>query len=161
MSKKLVWLAGALLVFAFVFPSGVDVGKLIPTPPTPAPVPAPAPVPQVPTDADIMKILTNADPADRARIDGIYTALATVLVRDNGKLITSTEKWRTLQSNTLTNAVEQVGKYPGLDAAIENVFAAALGTKDVLPNNGDTQVKLVQACQTIAASAVQAPTTVQ
>lgn len=156
MNKMLLWLAAAVLAVSFVFPNGVDLGAFVPTP-----VPVPAPEPPAPpeeTDPALMKILTGADAADRERISGIYDALAFVLVRDDGKLITSTEKWRTLQANTLTNAVEQVGKYPGLDVAIENVFTTTVGTKDVLPNNGDTQVKLVKACKIIAASAKNAPT---
>lgn len=146
--NRLVWFAGILLAVSFVFPNGISL-------PLPAPSPAPVPVPEpaAETDAKIVELLADADPADKARIDGMYTAMATILTRDDGKLINTTEKWAEYQSRTLTLAVDQPGKYPGLDVAIENVFMTVLGTDDVLPNNGETQMKLIRAAKIIAASA--------
>ena len=143
-NTALLWLAGALLAVSIVFPNGPKLGQPV------APV---APAEEHATDAEIVKLLTNADSADKARINGIYTALAAVLKKDAGKRIATTEQWADLQANTLQLAIDQAGKYPGLDRAIEAVFLAKLGTDDVLPGTLETQAKLIDACETIAASA--------
>jgi hypothetical protein len=142
--KVVLWLAAALLVVSVVFPNGPKLGKPV------APV---APVAEHDTDATIVKLLATADSADKARVNGIYTALAAVLKKDAGKRITTTEQWADLQANTLQLAIDTPGKYPGLDTAIEAVFLAKLGTDDVLPGTPDTQAKLIDACETIASSA--------
>jgi len=149
MNNKLLWFAGVLLTISFLFPEGVK----FPNTPAPAPAPAPAPVPVIETDPELLKILSAADTADKKRISGVYRALAEVLTRDDGKLVTTTERWRTLHANTLTLAIDTPGKYPGLDVAIERVFLTTVGTDDVLPNSGATQMKLIKACEIIAASA--------
>jgi hypothetical protein len=51
-------------------------------------------------------------------------------------------------------AIDTPGKYKGLDDAIETVFLKTVGT-DVMPNNPDTQKKLVTACEIIANSATR------
>jgi hypothetical protein len=140
MKNVLVILAGLLLTVSLLFPNGFT-------------LPGTTPVVTGPTDPVIVKILQNADAADRARIDGIYSGLAYVIKRDNGKLITTTDKWATVQANTLDTAVEKVGEYPGLDKAINDVFVNTLGTLDVLPGNPEVQQKLVDACGIIANSA--------
>lgn len=142
--KVVLWLAAALLAVSIVFPNGPKLGK----PAAPA-----APVVEHATDAAIVKLLATADSADKARINGIYTALAAVLKKDAGKRITTTEQWADLQANTLQLAIDTPGKYPGLDTAIEAVFLAKLGTDDVLPGTPETQGKLIDACETIASSA--------
>lgn len=146
-NTALLWLAGALLAVSIVFPNGPKLGKPV------APV---APVAEHDTNAEIVRVLAAATAADKANVNGIYTALATILRRDIAKppaRITTTEQWADLQANTLQLAIEQVGKYPGLDKAIEAVFLAKLGTDDVLPGTPDTQAKLIDACETIASSA--------
>lgn len=143
--KKLVWVAGLVLLFALVFPNGISL-------PTPKPVPVPAPV-DAPTDAEIVKILSEATPDDKAHVAAVYDAMAAVLKRDNGVRIKTTERWSDYQANTLQLAVETPGVYPGLDAAIEAVFKREVGTDDVLPNNPETQQKLVKACEIVSASA--------
>jgi hypothetical protein len=140
----MLWLAGALLAVSVVFPNGPTL-PVKPAPVTPAVVHA--------TDAGIVTLLANADSADKARINGIYTALVAVLKKDAGKRITTTEQWADLQANTLQLAIDTPGKYPGLDTAIEAVFLATLGTDDVLPGTPETQAKLIDACETIASSA--------
>lgn len=147
--NKLLWFAGALLAVSFLFPNGIDLSR-----PVPEPTPSPAPVvPVVETDAKLVELLANADAADKQRIVDVYSALSTILTRDDGKRINNTEKWAELQGRTLDMAIDQVGKYPGLDVAIENVFLSVMGTDDVLPNNGETQMKLIRACKIIVASA--------
>lgn len=151
--KKLVWLAGALLVFSLLFPNGIT----LPTRPNPVPGPTPvnpAPVPApVEKDAKIAEILANADAVDRARIYDVYTALAAVTRRDAGKRVNTTEKWAELQANTLQLAIDTPGKYPGLDVAIEAVFARVIGTDDVLAITPEVATRLVTAAEIIAASA--------
>jgi len=143
-NKALLWLAGALLAVSIAFPNGLKLGQLA------APV---TPVAEHATDSEIVQLLANATAADKARINGIYTALAAVLKKDAGKRITTTEQWADLQANTLQLAIDTPGKYPGLDTAIELVFAGKLGTDDVMPSTPETQAKLIDACETIASSA--------
>jgi hypothetical protein len=146
---KLVWLAGALLILSVVFPDGPAFLRGPVKPVTPV-----APVTPYVTDATISKLLATADVADRNRINGVYEGLAVVLKRDNGQRIRTTEQWADLQANTLQLAITTPGKYPGLDVAIEKVFEDKLGGKDALPSNPDTVAKLIDACKTIASSAV-------
>ena len=143
--KKLVWVAGLLLLLWVVFPNGIKL---------PVPVNTPdAVVPAGETDPAIVALLKDAAVADRGRVVSIYEGLQFVLTRDKGQRINTTEKWAELQANTLQLAVEQVGKYPGLDAAINDVFLRVLGTDDVLSANADVQLKLIKACEIIANSA--------
>jgi hypothetical protein len=141
--KKLVWVAGLLLVLAFLFPNGLPIPAVAPAPPD-APV-----APAGPTDAKLVEILTPAAAEDLSRIAGIYDAMKTILTRDKGELVNTTEKWSLWHTNTLTRAVDTPGKYPGLDEAIEAVFAQAVGTDDVLPANVETRAKLISACDII------------
>lgn len=143
--KKLVWVAGLVLVVALLFPNGITLPK-------PQPTPAPVDV-DVPVDAAVVKALATATPEDKAHVAGIYDAMATVLKRDNGQRIKTTERWADYQANMLQLAVTTPGKYEGLDVAIEGVFKTQLGTDDVIANNPETQQKLVKACEIIAASA--------
>jgi hypothetical protein len=147
--NKLVWLAGALLVLSFVFPNGFELPRSAPQ--------VVDPVVTGPTDAAIVSALADATPEDRAHIAGIYTGLVTVLKRDSAKpplRITTTEQWADLQANTLQLAIETPGVYPGLDTAIEAVFAQVIGTDDVMSVTADVQQKLITACETITNSAI-------
>lgn len=145
--KYIVWVLGGLLLLSFAFPNGVT----LPAKPTPVVKPDASVV----TDPAIVKLLADASAEDRANVNGIYSGLKTVIERDNGGLVTNTEKWALLQANTLTLAVEQVNKYPGLDVAIDNVFKAQVGTMDVASVNADMVKKLATACEIIANSAAR------
>jgi hypothetical protein len=144
--KKLVLVAGALLLFSLLFPNGVTLPVVGPA------VVAPV-APAADTDSKIVELLKEATPEDKARVVSIYNGMRVVLARDKGERISSTEKWADFQANTLQLAVEQVGRYPGLDDAIEAVFAKQVGTDDVVPTKADTLTKLLKACEIIAASA--------
>lgn len=147
--KKLVLVAGVVLVLSFVFPNGISLPVV--TPPVEKPDEV---VVTVPADPKIAELLKNATPADKARVRGIYSGLVTVLRRDAvKKRLKTTEQWADLQANTLELAVDQVGKYPGLDVAINDVFLRVMGTDDVLPANDETRGKLIEACEIICASA--------
>ncbi len=141
--KNLVWVLGVLLALSFFFP---DAGKL-PAPPSPAPAPTPAPPAE--TDAKIAGLLAAASPEDKARVASIYTGLRTVLSRDKGEFVNNTERFAVLQANTLKLAVEQVGRYPGLDVAIEAVFKTAIGTDDVAQITPEVTAALCKACDII------------
>ena len=141
--KKIVWVAGLLLLLSVVFPNGLSLPNLVKTKPAGA------------TDAKIVELLSAADAADKARIEGVYAGLAYVLNRDKGARITTTEKWAEVQQNTLDLAIETIGQYPNLDEAIETVFLQAVGTDDVMSNNPDVLAKLISACETIANSAAK------
>ena len=145
--KKLVWLAGFLLALSLVFPNGVTLP--LPKPPQPDVV-----VPSAAPDAEIVSLLQNATPEDKARIASVYTGLGVVLTRPKAlELVTTTEKFAIMHGNTLDVAIDKVGEYPGLDEAIERVFAAAVGTDDVIPMTPELATKLVNACDVIVSSA--------
>jgi hypothetical protein len=144
--KKLVWLFGILLALSFVLPHVANVT----TQPTVPAVPA---LSDVKKDAKIVEILAPATAADKARVVSIYTGLRNVLARDKGNLVNNTEKFYFLHGNTLTNAVEQVNKYNGLDLAIEAVFFNAVKTKDVIPVTAEISTALCNACDIIINSA--------
>lgn len=148
--KKLVLVAGLLLITSIVFPNGPRFPSVKPEVTRPV-------VESVPTDAEIVKLMTGSDIADRARVYDVYTSLKKVLQRPTAPArITTTEKWEEVHGNTLDLAIEQVNKYPGLDAAIERVFKTAVGTDDVLPGTPETLKKLTEACDIIANSVAAA-----
>jgi hypothetical protein len=146
--KKLVWVAGLLLIVALLYPNGIS----LPTP-SPEPVPVPAPDDVVDTNPEIVSLLANATAEDKQRIAGTYEGMLRVFTRDKGTRVKTTEQWADFQANTLQLAIDTPGKYPGLDVAIENVFKTQLGTDDVLPTNPETQQQINKACRIIIASA--------
>lgn len=167
--KKLVWPAGLLLVFALLFPNGIQIkvptGPVTPvTPVTPVVPPKPS-EPEVVKDPTIAGLLVNATPEHKARIRGVYSAMVVVLKRDKAtQLIKTTEQMALWQANTLANAVdaEMKGLYAGLDLAIEAVFDKKLreldpegkrDPKEVQPTDDAVRGKLIEACQLIADSA--------
>lgn len=143
--KKIVWLIGALLLLSLVAPH-VKLPEIKPTPVQPA-------KPAGPVDERLVSILAAAAPADKSRIVDVYRSLEAVLRKDNRTRITTSEQWAEVHAATLQLAIDTPGKYPDLDAAIEAVFLATVGTDDVLPNNEDTHKKLMEACNIIANSA--------
>jgi hypothetical protein len=148
--KKLVWVAGLVLAFAVFYPNGVTLPSFSTT--------AEDLSPDVAPDATIVKLLANAPPADKARIVSVYRGLKTVLNKDNGQRINTTEKWEEVHGETLNLAIDKPGTYEGLDEAIEAVFYAAMHDADTDASvvNAVTplvQAKLAKACDTIIASA--------
>lgn len=141
--KKLVWVAGLVLLLAFVFPDGLKL-------PEPA---KPVDAVDVEVSPAIVKALAEATPEDKAHVAGTYDGMLRVISRDKGKRIKTTERWADFQANTLQLAIETPGQYSGLDVAIEEVFKTQLGTDDVLPTDEATQQKIIKACQIVSASA--------
>jgi hypothetical protein len=145
----LVWLAGLLLAVSLVFPNGPQFAR--PAKPETPPV-------VVQTEPKIVSILLHADPADKARVVDVYTALSAVLKRPAVQsLIITTEQWAQLQERTLNIAIDEPGKYKELDEAIESLFLAKLGTDDVLAGNPETLARLADACDVVANSAAVVP----
>jgi hypothetical protein len=141
--KKLVWVAAGVVLLSLVFPNGISLPQ--PKPDVVTPVGE--------TDSTMVALLRTADAADKARIVSVYEGMKRVISRDGGKRVSNTEKWAEFQANTLQLAIEQPGKYPGLDVAIDNVFLKQVGTDDVIPTNPETQQKLLKACEIIVNSA--------
>lgn len=148
--KKLVWIFGVLLALSFLVPN-----KLPDWVPTPKPTPVTPDEPtNTATDDKIVALLANASEEDCARIVGVYTAAAKILKRDAAtQFLSTSEQFSKWHERTLKMAIEEPGKYPGLDAAIEAVFATAVGTDDVVAVTDDMRAKLIGACETIANSA--------
>jgi len=81
----------------------------------------------------IATILQSASKQDRARVRAYYAAMGDVIHRDTG-VITTVGRWRQANANALDLAFKGTdlpGKYPGLDAAIEEVLIKAIGKDDV------------------------------
>lgn len=148
--KKLVLVFGLLFALSTAFPNAKVALPKWPVGPTPVVTPD---VVVVPADATVAKILASASAADRARVNSVYGGLATVLKRDGGKRVATTEQFAELQARTLTMAIETPGKYPGLDVAIEDCFKRAVGTTDVVSVTPELSAKLVDAAQSIANAA--------
>lgn len=95
--------------------------------------------------------LQSASSTDRAKVRAIYQALADVTARDAGTRIANVAAWRAIHSDALRLAVggtDLVGKYPGLDKAVEQV----LGQHFTLDNAGLTDEltgKIVAGCRAV------------
>jgi hypothetical protein len=114
-------------------------------PSTPAPVVKTGPV------ADALR---SATPQDKQTVASIYESLADITRRDGGKRISTTAEWRAVHQNTLGLAVggtDLVGKYPGLDVAVEEVIGKHISLDNVALSS--VVDDLVAACEEVAASA--------
>ena len=147
--KKLVWVAGAVLLFAVFFPNGINL-PFIGTSNSVTPIDATP-------DQTIVGLLRGAAAEDRARIRSVYAGMKHVLQRDKGERVSTTEKFAEVHANTLQLAIDKPGKYPGLDDAIESVFIAAVGQTNLDPTvvnaiTPEMQAKLITACDVIIVS---------
>jgi hypothetical protein len=82
--------------------------------------------PAVVQTGPVADALRSASSSDRAKVAAIYHALADVVQRDGGQRITTTVVWRSIYRDALALAAggtDLVGKYKGLDTAIESVLA--------------------------------------
>ena len=89
--------------------------------------------------------LQSASSTDRAKTASLYRALAGLMARDSGRLITTTAAWRSIYSDALRLAVggtDLVGKYPDLDDAVEKVLSEHY-TLDNLPIDEAMSSKIV------------------
>ena len=99
-------------------------------------------------------LLPKMLPADRAYLSSFYDAVSFVLLQDGQRsqpIITNTEKFAAFHANSLKLAIQKgnVGKYPGLDDAIDQAFFAAAGpeVKDI---DADTRSRLIVASSVLS-----------
>ena len=145
--KKLVWLFGVLLALSFVLPDPLALLNNT-NPVTPEVNPAAG------VDSKIASILANAAVADKTRIFDVYNSFASIIKRDKKtEFISTSEQFAKLQERALKLAIDNPGKYPGLDKAIEAVYFAVFGTDDVVAITDELNEKLITASQVIANSA--------
>ena len=131
----------AVVVLALLLVSFVPIGTL------PAPSPAPARTP-------VSEALAPASGQDRERVSAFYGALADVVERDAG-VVSSVGQFREVHARSLDLAFKGTdlpGKYPGLDRAIDQQLAMAVGTDDV-PLTAAKRAALVQALKDVSHAA--------
>jgi hypothetical protein len=112
--------------------------------------------PRPAADGPVATALASATPSDRAKVAGIYRALADVTGRDSGRLIATTATWRLIHADALRLAVggtPLVGKYPGLDTAVESVLSKHFTLDNVAltsQQDGKTVAeRIVQGCREV------------
>jgi hypothetical protein len=96
--------------------------------------------------------LADASSADRAKVAGLYRALADVVKRDGGQKITTTVIWRQVYRDALVLAAggtDLPGKYKGLDTAVEEVLAKYYSL-DSAPLTEELSKKIADACLEVA-----------
>lgn len=96
--------------------------------------------------------LQSATSTDRATIAATYRALADVVRRDKGRHITTTGEWRAVYRDALALAVggtPLVGKYPGLDSAVDQTLGQFYTLDDVAIDETLAQ-KIATACEEVA-----------
>jgi len=104
--------------------------------------------------ADLKAILPKMLPSDRQYLAAFYDATAFVMTQDGERstpIIGDTDKFTVFHAGSLQLAIQKknVGKYPGLDKAIDAVFLAAAGA-DVKAIDKATGEKLIAACNVLA-----------
>jgi hypothetical protein len=104
--------------------------------------------------ADLKAILPRMLPSDREYLAAFYDATRFVLTQDGERstpIIGDTDKFTVFHAGSLQLAIQKknVGKYPGLDKAIDAVFLNAAGA-DVQALDKVTREKLIAACNVLA-----------
>jgi hypothetical protein len=97
--------------------------------------------------------MRSAPSTDRQRVASIYASLADLIERDGGSTIATTAIWRAIYSDALRLAAggtDLPGKYPGLDAAIEQVLAEHYSL-DNLPIDKALAAKIAAGCRAVEA----------
>jgi hypothetical protein len=98
--------------------------------------------------------LSKMTPKDRMFLASFYDATAYILLRDAERsqpIISDTEKFASFHSGSLQLAIDRkdVGKYPGLGQAIDEVFLSAAGA-EIVPMSEKTRNTLIGACGVIS-----------
>lgn len=99
-------------------------------------------------------ILPKMLPADREYLSSFYDGLGFVVYQDGERsspAITTSDQFVQLHAGSLKLAIEKgkVGKYPGLDKAIDQVFLTACGP-EVVAIGKKERLAHVAACNTLA-----------
>lgn len=105
-------------------------------------------------DGDVAAALLRASTQDKRAVSQFYDALANVTRRDGGQRIPNMQVWREMHRDALGLAfggTDLVGKYKGLDIAIDQKLQAAAGLDNVPLS--EVSDKLVKACEEIARDA--------
>lgn len=144
----------AIVLLAFAW-KGSELKIDWPTLPKPAAVAAAKPTAdQLAWAAELKPILPKMLPADRKYLSAFYDATAFILIQDGARstpIIGDTDKFTIFHAGSLQLAIEKknVGKYPGLDKAIDSVFLNASGA-DVAAIDADKRAKLIAACNVLS-----------
>ena len=104
-----------------------------------------------PAAGPVADALRNASPRDRARVASVYEALADITARDAGQQMTTLASWRAVHASALRLAAggsDLPGKYPGLDRAVEDVFAKHFPADDVTLSK-ELVAKIVAGCKDV------------
>ena len=104
--------------------------------------------------SELKAILPKMLPSDRQYLAAFYDATKFVLTQDGERstpIIGDTDKFTVFHAGSLQLAIQKknVGKYPGLDKAIDSVFFNAVGA-DVKAIDKATGEKLIAACNVLA-----------
>lgn len=99
---------------------------------------------------DLRPILPRMLLADREYLAAFYDAMAFILLNDGDRstpIIGDTEKFTVLHAGSLRLAIKKgnVGKYPGLDKAIDMAFFKAAGA-EVATVDAKKRTELIAAC---------------
>jgi hypothetical protein len=114
-------------------------------------VTAPKPDPAILAWAEPLRpILPKMSPKDREYLANFYDAMAFILLRDGDRsdpVIGNTDAFAVFHGGSLRSAVDRkdVGKYPGLGEAIDQVFISASGA-DVQPMDAKVRGNVIAAC---------------
>jgi len=145
--------AGIILFFAW---RGGELGMKWPQMPQPTTAVAVAEKPtaeQLAWATELKAILPRMLVGDREYLSAFYDATRFVLTQDGERstpIIGDTDKFTVFHAGSLQLAIQKknVGKYPGLDKAIDAVFLSAAGA-DVKAIDKDTRAKLTAACNVL------------
>lgn len=110
------------------------------------------PVSRPAADGPVANALKSATSSDRARVASIYKALADVTRRDRGQQITTLGQWRAVHASALRLAAggtDLVGKYPGLDVAVDTVLRSKVGELTNAPMSDSLATSLADGCQEV------------
>lgn len=139
----------AVLLLAFAW-KGASLE--VPWPPGPvANIVTPKPEPALLVWAEPLRpIVSGMLPADRKYLANFYDAMVFVLMRDAGRdepICSTVGKFAEFHAGSLQLAIDRqnVGKYPGLGEAIDQVFVNAVGADDVRLE-ASSRTKLTAAC---------------
>jgi len=145
----------AVVLLAFAW-RGNELKMQWPTLPKPAAAAAAAKptAEQLAWAGELKAILPKMLPADRQYLSSFYDATAFIVTQDGARstpIIGDTDKFTVFHAGSLQLAIEKknVGKYPGLDKAIDSVFLNASGA-DVAAIDADKRAKLIAACNVLA-----------
>lgn len=143
--------AGVLLFFCW---KGASIDMEWPRPPAQTVV-TPTPSEEALKWAEPLKaILPKMLPSDRLYMSRFYDAMVFVLNQDKGRkpaIIATTDNFVVFHAGSLNMAIEKakVGRYPGLDSAIDQVYFAAVGADPAQVDDAKRE-KLIEASNVLA-----------